>query len=63
MSTKAVGSTKRVEVTGDYKFPEGSEEERATVIRAVEQGSLKHEVPDIYDQVQVRSVRSIINRL
>lgn len=53
MSTKAVGSTNRHDVTGDYKFPEGSEEERATVIRAVDQGSRNKDVDLIYKQEDV----------
>ena len=50
MSTKAVGSNAREDVTIQYKYKEGSDEERAAVVRAVEQGILKSEVPDIYNQ-------------
>lgn len=53
MSTKAVGSNDRHDVTGEYKFPEGSEEERATVIRAVQQGSKRADVAEIYGQTEV----------
>nr|XP_003230298.2 PREDICTED: protein-glutamine gamma-glutamyltransferase E [Anolis carolinensis] len=42
MSTKAVGSSARVDVTGNYKFPEGSSEERAVNRRALAELSGSH---------------------
>ncbi|XP_063969739.1 protein-glutamine gamma-glutamyltransferase 4-like [Lytechinus pictus] len=38
ISTKAVGSDARNDVTSEYKFPEGSAEERAAVMNAVNKG-------------------------
>ncbi|XP_018414784.1 PREDICTED: protein-glutamine gamma-glutamyltransferase E-like [Nanorana parkeri] len=36
ISTKAVGSNERIDITENYKYPEGSEEERAIYIKARE---------------------------
>uniref|UniRef100_A0A8C1VFP6 Protein-glutamine gamma-glutamyltransferase K n=1 Tax=Cyprinus carpio TaxID=7962 RepID=A0A8C1VFP6_CYPCA len=41
ISTKAVGSDKRVDITHHYKHPEGSEEERHAVEMALRHGSKK----------------------
>ena len=48
-----MGSTRRNDITDVYKFKENSEEERATVIRAVEQGARRRDVDDIYNQTDV----------
>ncbi|XP_057219392.1 protein-glutamine gamma-glutamyltransferase K-like [Triplophysa rosa] len=45
ISTKAVGSDKRVEITHHYKHPEGSEEERKAVETAAQHGSKRCEFP------------------
>ncbi|XP_067324419.1 protein-glutamine gamma-glutamyltransferase E-like isoform X2 [Anolis sagrei] len=45
MSTKAVGSNARVDVTGDYKFPENSPEERVAYRRALAELSGSHAAP------------------
>ncbi|XP_068120095.1 protein-glutamine gamma-glutamyltransferase E-like [Hyperolius riggenbachi] len=34
ISTKAVGSDERVDITGNYKYPEGSDKERAVYLKA-----------------------------
>uniref|UniRef100_A0A8C2AB47 Protein-glutamine gamma-glutamyltransferase K n=1 Tax=Cyprinus carpio TaxID=7962 RepID=A0A8C2AB47_CYPCA len=53
ISTKAVGSDERVDITNLYKYPEGSEEERIAVETACRYGSK----PDIYSSPIAEDVR------
>ncbi|KAK2900462.1 hypothetical protein Q8A67_008577 [Cirrhinus molitorella] len=53
ISTKAVGSDERVDITNLYKYPEGSEEERIAVETACRYGSK----PDVYSSPIAEDVR------
>uniref|UniRef100_A0A671SPW0 Protein-glutamine gamma-glutamyltransferase K n=1 Tax=Sinocyclocheilus anshuiensis TaxID=1608454 RepID=A0A671SPW0_9TELE len=53
ISTKAVGSDERVDITHLYKYPEGSEEERIAVETACRYGSK----PDVYSSPIAEDVR------
>ncbi|XP_056301500.1 protein-glutamine gamma-glutamyltransferase K [Danio aesculapii] len=53
ISTKAVGSDERVDITDVYKYPEGSEEERIAVETACRYGSK----PDVYSSAMAEDVQ------
>lgn len=48
ISTKAVGSTNRNDITDNYKYPEGSEEEREVVAKVSQYSSRKTDLEAVY---------------
>ncbi|CAG5125634.1 unnamed protein product, partial [Candidula unifasciata] len=58
ISTKAAGSNEREDITHSYKYPQGSEEEVAAVLKAGKTGSTR---PDLFSKVKQDVVFTLVS--